>query len=98
MSVDANYRKTEFEYNNHLETDVKNNTQKQDFKLTTDIRYQPVTFNIKGETKLKEDIKFEKSGAKDLNGLTDDDLKKLQKEISKKTEGIIKDLAKDFKK
>ncbi|WP_210139845.1 DUF6583 family protein [Staphylococcus sp. GDY8P54P] len=98
VSVDANYRKTEFEYNNHLETDVKNNTQKQDFKLTTDIRYQPVTFNIKGETKLKEDIKFEKSGAKDLNGLSDDDLKKLQKEISKKTEGIIKDLAKDFKK
>ena len=88
VSVDANYRKTEFEYNNHLETDVKNNTQKQDFKLTTDIRYQPVTFNIK----------FEKSGAKDLNGLSDDDLKKLQKEISKKTEGIIKDLAKDFKK
>ncbi|MFH4902480.1 hypothetical protein ABVB41_05850 [Staphylococcus cohnii] len=98
VSVDANYRKTEFEYNNHLETDVKNNTQKQDFKLTTDIRYQPVIFNIKGETKLKEDIKFEKSGAKDLNGLSDDDLKKLQKEISKKTEGIIKDLAKDFKK
>ena len=96
MSVDANYRKTEFEYNNHLETDVKNNTQKQDFKLTTDIRYQPVTFNIKGETKLKEDIKFEKSGAKDLNGLSDDDLKNYKRKFLK-TEGIIKDLAKDFK-
>ena len=98
MSVDANYRKTEFEYNNNLETDVKNNTQKQDFKLTTDVQYQPVTFNIKGETKLKDDIKFEKSGAEDLNELSDSDLKKLQKEISKKAEGIVKDLAKDFKK
>ncbi|KKI65312.1 DUF6583 family protein [Staphylococcus cohnii] len=98
VSVDANYRKTEFEYNNNLETDVKNNTQKQDFKLTTDVQYQPVTFNIKGETKLKDDIKFEKSGAEDLNELSDSDLKKLQKEISKKAEGIVKDLAKDFKK
>ena len=98
VSVDANYRKTEFEYNNNLETDVKNNTQKQDFKLMTDVQYQPVTFNIKGETKLKDDIKFEKSGAEDLNELFDSDLKKLQKEISKKAEGIVKDLAKDFKK
>lgn len=96
--VDANYQTTEFEYNNQLETDVKNNTQKQDFKLTTDIEYEPVTFNIKGETKLKDDIKFEQSDAEDLNSMSDNDFEKLQKEISKNAEDIVKDLAKDFEK
>ena len=96
--VDANYQTTEFEYNNQLETDVKNNTQKQDFKLTTDIEYEPVTFNIKGETKLKDDIKFDQSDAEDLNSMSDNDFEKLQKEISKNAEDIVKDLAKDFEK
>ena len=58
--------------------------------MTTDVQYQPVTFNIKGETKLKDDIKFEKSGAEDLNELSDSDLKKLQKEISKKQKVSLK--------
>jgi hypothetical protein len=35
---------------------TKNNTQKQELSLSTDIDNETVVINIKGDTKLKEDI------------------------------------------
>ncbi|MGW7934042.1 hypothetical protein ACWEWW_05740 [Staphylococcus xylosus] len=97
VKVNANYETTTIDYDNTLETDTKNNSQKQDLKIMTDIDDEKVTFNIKGDTKLKEDIKFKQANAQDLNKMTDSDFRKLQREISDKTEDIVKDVAKDIK-
>ncbi|MDN5603147.1 MAG: hypothetical protein L0G33_11530, partial [Staphylococcus equorum] len=96
IEISANYDETTIEYENKLETDVKNNSQKQDLDITTEVQYEPVTVNIKGETKLKEDIKFDKAGAKDLNTMSNSDFSKLQKEISDNAEDILKDVVKDL--
>ncbi|CCI59190.1 putative uncharacterized protein [Staphylococcus equorum subsp. equorum Mu2] len=96
IEISANYDETTIEYENKLETDVKNNSQKQDLDITTEVQYEPVTVNIKGETKLKEDIKFDKAGAKDLNIMSNSDFSKLQKEISDNAEDILKDVVKDL--
>src|SRR5699024_5401018 len=54
IEIKANYDELKIEYDNKLETDVKNNSQKLDLDVTTEVESEPVTLNLKGETKLKE--------------------------------------------
>lgn len=97
ITFGSEYDETTIDYNNVLNTDTKNNQQKQKLDVTMDVDGEPVTVTLDGDVKLKEDIKFDKENAKDLNTLSDSDFRKLQREISDNTEDIVKDVSKDLK-
>ena len=86
----------EVKLDNELNTDTKNNTQKQKLVLGVDAG-EPVNFILNFETKLKEDVKFKTEGAKDFTEMSRKEKEKIQDEISDSFEGIIKKVLKSTK-
>lgn len=81
-------------FNNVIDTDTKNNQQKQKLNIGFKIEDEPINIILNANTKLKEDINFDSESAKDFNSLSDKEKKKLSKEIDKKGEDTFKKVTK----
>lgn len=81
-------------YENTLDTDAKNNQQKQKLNIGFKLSQEPVNIIINNSTKLKEKIDFNTAGAKDFNKLSKKERKKLIEEIEKSTKKKEKDIIK----
>ncbi len=67
LSQSNRANENEFNSQNNIDSDVKNNTQKSTLNIGTKYAEEPINFILKSSTKLKEDIDFDDSGAKDFN-------------------------------
>ncbi|HHC6104965.1 TPA: DUF6583 family protein [Staphylococcus aureus] len=98
VALDKYSDENEFTFENNIDSDVKNNTQKSTLNIGIKYAEEPINFILKSSTKLKADIDFDDSGAKDFNSLSSKDREKLEKEIekngSKMFESILKKASK----
>lgn len=85
------------DYTNDMVTDIGNNEQKQKAEFKLNVQDKPVKLLIDAVTKLKQDVKVQKDGAKDLSTMSDSELQDLQESISKNAEKVFGDLEKDLK-
>ncbi|HEH8277531.1 TPA: hypothetical protein SH257_002578 [Staphylococcus aureus] len=83
VALDKYSDENEFTFENNIDSDVKNNTQKSTLNIGIKYAEEPINFILKSSTKLKADIDFNDSGAKDFNSLSSKDREKLEKEIEK---------------
>ncbi|HDP5918745.1 TPA: hypothetical protein P6V48_000134 [Staphylococcus aureus] len=83
VALDKYSDENEFTFENNIDSDVKNNTQKSMLNIGIKYAEEPINFILKSSTKLKADIDFDDSGAKDFNSLSSKDREKLEKEIEK---------------
>lgn len=83
VALDKYSDENEFTFENNIDSDVKNNTQKSTLNIGIKYAEEPINFILKSSTKLKADIDFDDSGAKDFNSLSSKDREKLEKEIEK---------------
>lgn len=83
VALDKYGDENEFTFENNIDSDVKNNTQKSTLNIGIKYAEEPINFILKSSTKLKADIDFDDSGAKDFNSLSSKDREKLEKEIEK---------------
>ncbi|HHC9998494.1 TPA: DUF6583 family protein [Staphylococcus aureus] len=83
VALDKYSDENEFTFENNIDSDVKNNTQKSTLNIGIKYAEEPINFILKSSTKLKADIDFDDSGAKDFNRLSSKDREKLEKEIEK---------------
>ncbi|MGK9070528.1 hypothetical protein KXR92_15530, partial [Staphylococcus warneri] len=82
------------DYENNLDTDTKNNQQKQKLNVEFKIENEPINIILNADTKLKEKIDFDTKGAKDFNDLSEKDKEKLAKEINKSYKDNFKKITK----
>ncbi len=83
FAMDKYSDENEITFENNIDSDVKNNTQKSTLNIGIKFAEEPINFILKSNTKLKTDIDFDASGAKDFNSLSSKDREKLEKEIEK---------------
>ncbi|HCT1624397.1 TPA: hypothetical protein OTP33_002389 [Staphylococcus argenteus] len=83
FAMDKYSDENEITFENNIDSDVKNNTQKSTLNIVIKFAEEPINFILKSNTKLKTDIDFDASGAKDFNSLSSKDREKLEKEIEK---------------
>lgn len=83
VALDKYSDENEFTFENNIDSDVKNNTQKSTLNIGIKYAEEPINFILISSTKLKADIDFDDSGAKDFNSLSSKDREKLEKEIEK---------------
>ncbi|RXK18431.1 DUF6583 family protein [Macrococcus sp. DPC7161] len=86
-----------FNFVNKLDTDAKNNTQKQKLEISTDLQGETIKVMLDGDSKLKSDVKVKTDNAKDLSTMSDSDLEKIQKEIEEKATKIFEKVGKKLK-
>ncbi|MGK9070218.1 hypothetical protein KXR92_13860, partial [Staphylococcus warneri] len=82
------------DYENNLDTDTKNNQQKQKLNVEFKIENEPINIILNADTKLKEKIDFDTKDAKDFNDLSEKDKEKLAKEINKSYKDNFKKITK----
>ncbi|WP_414054478.1 hypothetical protein ACMGE6_03725 [Macrococcus equi] len=85
------------DYTNDMVTDIGNNEQKQKAEFSMNVQNEPIKFMIDAVTKLKQDVKVKKDGAKDLSKMSTSEIEDLQKQISKNAGKVFEDAAKDLK-
>ncbi|MGZ1528510.1 hypothetical protein ACXQA8_07925 [Staphylococcus argenteus] len=83
FAMDKYSDENEITFENNIDSDVKNNTQKSTLNIGIKFAEEPINFILKSNTKLKTDIDFDASDAKDFNSLSSKDREKLEKEIEK---------------
>ena len=83
VALDKYSDENEFTFENNIDSDVKNNTQKSTLNIGIKYAEEPINFILKSSTKLKADIDFDDSGAKDFNSLSSKDREKLEKKSKK---------------
>lgn len=81
-------------YEDNLETDAKNNLQKQTLNIGFKLDEEPINIVINANSKLKERIDFNTDNATDFNSLSKKDKDKLSDEIKDKQKDIVKSVFK----
>ncbi|MFU0761241.1 DUF6583 family protein [Staphylococcus pasteuri] len=94
LTIDDGTDNYDIDYENNLDTDAKNNQQKQKLNVEFKLDGEPINIIINANTKLKEKIKFNTDGAKDFNALSKKDKEKLSKEMEKKGKDTFKKVEK----
>ncbi|UMT75922.1 hypothetical protein ML435_01205 [Staphylococcus roterodami] len=98
FAMDKYSDENEITFENNIESDVKNNTQKSTLNISIKFAEEPINFILKSSTKLKADIDFDASGTKDFNSLSSKDREKLEKEIDKNSGKMFESILKKTSK
>ncbi|MCG3411689.1 hypothetical protein K0018_01080 [Staphylococcus massiliensis] len=80
------------DFKSERQTDLKNNSMKTNSNFSSDMDGSQVGVNVKDETKLKEKVKFDTKGAKNLNGISESEKEDILSEIEENFTKIAGDI------